>query len=242
MTKRRRLERVGVERRRGGLALTVDGTFASFYRPGRSATGSVWDALVAPLAWLPPARRGSVLILGLGGGSAARLVRAIAPKARIVGVEASAAVLRAARRHFDLDALGVDVVCGDARRYLVESRRRFDLIVEDVFIGSEETLRKPVWLPEPGLVRAARHLRPGGLLVVNTIDETAAVARVLRGLLPTTLCISVHDYDNRILVAGPRGLDARALRAAIAAEPVLSPSLPRFSVRRLASAGGSPRC
>ncbi len=233
MTAGPRSQRVRVRRRRGGLALEVGGTFASFYRPGQVSTGSVWDAQVAPLAWLPPARRRSVLILGLGGGSTARLVRAIAPKARIVGVEASADVLKAARRHFDLDALDVDVVCDDAQAYLARTRRRFDLVIEDIFIGTEATLRKPSWLPEPGLSRAARHLRAGGLLVINSIDETVEVARTLGELLPRTLCIGVEGYDNRVLIGGPRDLDARALRAAAASQPVLAPSLPRFKIRRI---------
>jgi spermidine synthase len=174
-----------------------------------------------------------VLILGLGAGSAARLVRAIAPNARIVGVEASADVLKAARRHFDLDSLDVEVVRDDARAYLGRTRRRFDLVIEDVFIGTEATLRKPSWLPEPGLARAVRQLKPGGLLVVNTIDETSEVVHCMRDLLPRTLCIGVEGYDNRVLIGGPRGLDARALRAAVASQPVLAPSLPRFRVRRL---------
>jgi len=53
----------------------IDGTFASWYEPGRAVTGSVWDALAAPILLLPRARRSRVLILGLGGGSAARIVR-----------------------------------------------------------------------------------------------------------------------------------------------------------------------
>ena len=233
MTARPRSQQVRIRRRRGGIALEVGGTFASFYRPGSESTGSVWDALVAPLAWLPPSRRGSVLVLGLGGGSAARLARAIAPTARIVGVEASADVLKAARRHMRLDALGVDVVCDDAEVYLGRTRRHFDLIIEDVFIGTEATLRKPSWLPTPGLERAARHLRPGGLLVSNTIDEFSSVARCMGELAPRLLAIGVEGYDNRVLVAGPRALDARALRAAAGAQPVLAASLPRFRVRRL---------
>src|SRR5262245_41530744 len=79
--------RVEVREGRRGRALRVDGTFASWYTPGSALTGSVWDALAAPLCWLPKLRRRSVLVLGLGAGSAARLVRALAPGARIVGVE-----------------------------------------------------------------------------------------------------------------------------------------------------------
>ena len=95
--------RVEVKVGRRGRALRINGTFASWYEPGRASTGSVWDALAAPLLLLPPARRRSVLILGLGGGSAARVVRALAPRAEIVGVEFDADVVRAAREHFDLE-------------------------------------------------------------------------------------------------------------------------------------------
>ena len=74
--------RVEVRHTRKGRALRINGTFASWYQPGAAATGSVWDALVAPMLLLPSSRRTRVLILGLGGGSAARLVRALAPSAR----------------------------------------------------------------------------------------------------------------------------------------------------------------
>lgn len=224
---------VSVRRGRRGLSLRIDGTHASLYRPGEMATGSVWDALVAPLVWLPPSRRRAILVLGLGGGSAARLARAVSPAARIVGVEDSAEVIRAARRWFDLDALGLEVVHDDARRYLARCRRRFDVVIEDVFIGSARTVRKPQWMLDSGLSSAARRLRRGGLLVANTIDETAVVASALREHFPALLSIGVEDYDNRILVGGPRGLSGRALRSAVAAHPILRETLPKLSFRKL---------
>jgi len=225
--------RVRVERGRDGRSLRIDGTFASFYDPARVTTGSVWDALVAPLLWLPPPKRRSVLILGLGGGSAARLVRSLAPRARIVGVERSAEVIRAARRWFDLDALGVEVVREDAQRFLARSRRQFDIVIEDVFVGSARDVHKPDWLLEGGLLAASRHLRRGGLLVANTLDETAAVAGVMRSLAPALLRIDVDGFDNRILTAGPRGLNGRALRSAVGAHRIMSATLPRLSFRRI---------
>ena len=224
--------RVWVEDGPRGRTLRVDGSFASWYRPGQVATGSVWDALVAPLLALPRARRRRVLILGLGGGSAARLVRAVAPEARIVGVEFSAEVLAAARSHFDLDAIGVEVVHADAHAFLRRSRARFDCVIEDVFVGSARALEKPAWLPSPGLELAARRLAAGGLLVSNTLDEHGAVRERLHALFPGLLCIRVQGYDNRVLAAGPARLDARRLRAALAHEPVLLPALRRFSIRR----------
>jgi spermidine synthase len=232
MTRRNgRAQRVLVERRRGVLSLRVDGTWASSYRPGSPLTGSVWDALVAPIAWLPPVRRRSVLVLGLGGGSAARLVRAIAPGSRVVGVESSGEVLDAARRWFDLDALGVEVVHGCARQYLRRCRARFDLVIEDVFVGEGRDVRKPEWLPSPGLEGAARLVNPGGLLVSNALDEAPDVARAMRALFPASVRIAIDGYDNAIVVGGPGALSALGMRAAAAAHPILRETLPQLSFR-----------
>ena len=224
-------ERVSVERRRGALSLRVDGTHASSYRPGSPLTGSVWDALAAPLAWLPRTRRRSVLVLGLGGGSVARLVRAIAPRCRVVGVESNAEVLRVARRWFDLDALDVEVVHGCARQYLRRCRGRFDVVIEDVFVGAGRAVRKPDWLPDPGLTAAARLVHRGGLLVCNAIDEAPEVSRSVRSLFPASVRIGVEGYDNVIVVGGPGPLSAHGLRAAAAAHPLLRETLPRLSFR-----------
>ena len=229
--------RVEVKFSRRGRALRIDGTFASWYQPGLPITGSVWDALGAPLLLLPPARRQRVLILGLGGGSVARLVRALAPHAKIVGVERSGDVLREARRHLDLDALGVEIVQGDARDYLARCRRRFDVVIEDVFLGRTRSLHKPDWLPCPGYAQAAQRLAPGGLLVANTIDETRDVTRELRRLFPATLSIEVEDYENRVLVGGPGVLSARNLRTALGRNPVLSTTAPRLKLRTLRRSG-----
>ena len=223
---------VRIREGRDGTELRVSGTLASLYRPGSPTTGLIWDTLAAPIALLPPERRRSILILGLGGGSAARVVRALAPSARIVGVERSAEVVRAARRHLDLDALRLEVVVEDARMFLAETAGRFDAVIEDVFAGGTHNLRKPAWLIEDGLAQAAGRLERGGVLVSNTIGETRAVTRTLLGLWPRVAWIGTRDYENRMVV-GAAAVDAGALRAAIAAEPVLSEVRPRLSCRTI---------
>jgi spermidine synthase len=225
-----------------GRELLVDGTFASFYRPGQVTTGSVWDALVAPVLALPPARRRSLLLLGLGGGSAARILRTLAPRARIVGVELDPEVVAAARRFFDLDALRVEVVIADAQQFLTRSRMRFDAVLDDVFIGAASRVRKPVWLPEPGLRLAAARVAQGGVLASNTIREAAAAARTVCDLFGRGVSIGIDGYHNRIVAGGAPGLSARPLRAAIAADPTLSPTLPKLTLRSLiAKASTDPR-
>jgi SAM-dependent methyltransferase len=219
---------------RGGTReLRIRGSFASCYRPGRHATGPVWDALACSLLALPPGRRGSVLLLGLGGGSAARVVRALAPRARIVGVEIDPQVVALARRWFDLDGLGVRVVVADAQDYLARARGQFDAVLEDVFVGAGRRVHKPEWMLSKGLARAARRVAPGGLLASNTLDESVRVAREVGAHFPRTLRIDVGGYDNRILVGGPAVLSARRLRAAVATRSVLASALPALSFRTL---------
>jgi len=61
----------------------------------------------------------------------------------------------------------------------------------------------------------------GGILVVNTIDETASVRRALAELLPHRLELRIDDFENRVLAASTRPLAARTLRAAMARDLVL---------------------
>jgi spermidine synthase len=213
--------------------LRIDGSFASTWQPGRTTTGSVWDGIAAGLLALPPRRRRSVLLLGLGGGSAARVVRAVAPRARIVGVEIDPAVVRAARRWFELDALGVEVVVDDAARYLARTRRRFDAVLEDVFVGDRRRLLKPPGFPLPALDHVRRILRPGGIAVCNTLDESAAVRAALAARFRRLARVELDDYDNQIFVASDGPLSAPALRDAVARDPVLGPSLSVLSFRRV---------
>lgn len=214
----------------------MDETFASFYRPGEVATLCVWDAIAAPILWLPPKRRRRVLVLGLGAGSVARLARAMAPDAEILGVELDADVVRLAREHFELDALGIDVEIADAREWLAKSSARkglgrFDVILEDVFIGSGDDVHKPDWIPDPAHRQARKLLAAGGVLVSNTLDEHARVARAMGEAFPAVVDILTEDYDNHVLVAGPEGLSGTALRRAVAGSPILQESLPLLSFR-----------
>jgi len=224
-----------------GRALRIDGTFASWWAPGSPVTGGVWDALAAPVLMLPPARRRTLLVLGLGGGSAARVLRALAPRARIVGVERDPEVLRVARRRLGLSALGVEVVEADARAYLSGPGSRFDLIVEDLFVGSGRAVHKPDWLAGAALTQLARRLAPGGLLVSNTLDEAPATARAFARLFSASLGMAVRGFDNRVLVGGNADLTAAALRGALARDPWLAGTLPRLRVRTLTKRGRAPR-
>ena len=231
-----------VRQGRGGLELRVDGTLASLapgWDPGgwglhhakATVSAIVWWTLAAPVLLLPkgPGRR--VLLLGLGGGSAARAIRALDPDVGLVGVERDAEVLRLAKLHFGMDQLGVEVVADDAFRYLREERRRFDLVIDDVFVGSQDTIHKPIEMLQVGYPLIRKRLRPGGILAANTIHEKGAVARALRHGGSRLLSVGIHGYWNHLLVSGPGLPDARVFRQKLEASGAYERLLPRLSVR-----------
>ena len=230
-----------VRRVRGGLELRVDGTLASLHRPGRALTGAVWWTLAAPALLLPRPRRRRlhVLLLGLGGGSVARALRALAPEAHIVGVERDAEVLRLARRHFGLDRLRVELVEGDALLYLRRERRGFDLVVEDLFEGTPRAVRKPAWLLDEGYRLIRRRLRPGGLAVSNTIHEMKAMVRAMRPFGERVVSLDVRGHWNRIVVCGSKLPDAREIRRRLQ-DSAVAKLMNRLSVRSRAGAPGVP--
>jgi spermidine synthase len=209
----------------------VDGTLASVFRPGQARSGPVWDAMAAPIVALPRRPR-RLLFLGFGGGSAARLARALAPDATIVGVERDPDVLRLARRDFAVDELGAEILQEDALAYLERERRTFDVVVDDVFEG---TVRRPhrtrALLERYHLVK--RRVRPGGILVVNSIHETPKLTRLLAQSPETLVRLDVKDYYNSILALGPAELRPPVLRPRLRAHPILSQSLGDWSLRTI---------
>jgi spermidine synthase len=233
--------RVRVQETRSGFDLRVDGTLASSVRVRGSgvSTGPVWDSLAAAILLVPPAERSCALILGLGGGSVARVLRALAPGLHIVGVERDREVLKVARRFLGLDRLGIEVVTGDALDVLHHETRLFDLVVEDVFVGPRRTVHKPEWLPEPGVALAVRSLKRGGVLASNTIHEGPAMARAFGRHLPHVVSVGVRDHYNHVLIGSRREFDAASLRRQFAAHHVLSRVCRRLEFRTVSGRLGT---
>jgi len=191
----------------------------------------VWSAPATPELIAPRRRVRRVLLLGLAAGSVARALRALDAEAQIVGVDFDTEVVRLARRHFGLDALRLELVVDDAARYLRRERRRFDLVVEDLFVGPSRSVRKPEWLLETGYPLIARRLARGGVFVSNTIHEMPAVVRAARVFGDRIVSLDVAGHYNRIVVAGTAVPEPRALRRLLAGDRRLAATFGRVAVR-----------
>lgn len=89
----------------------------------------------------------SVLILGLGGGTLAKLLRKIYPNAKITGVEIDPIMIELGKKYLELDKYGIDIEIADANKFKLGE---YDLVIVDMYSGdnfpkefeSEEFLKK----------------------------------------------------------------------------------------------------
>ena len=82
----------------------------------------------------------SCLILGLGGGTAAKIAKSLWPEAEITGVEIDPIMVELGIRYLSLEVSGVKVVIGDALEIsekLKVKSEKFDLILVDMYLGDK---------------------------------------------------------------------------------------------------------
>ncbi len=168
------------------------------------------DYLDLGLAYNPDA--GSVLFIGLGGGSAPKRMWRDFPQLRLQAVELDPEVVDVAYRYFALprdDRLAVEVE--DGRRYLVRHSERWDVIVVDAFYSDAI----PFHLATREFLELAHaRLEPGGVVVVNVFGALAGdQSRLLRSMLRTYRAVFPTVAVHPVFLQGDR--DPRSVRNVI---------------------------
>jgi spermidine synthase len=157
----------------------------------------------------------AVLIIGLGGGTIPRALHEVVPQARIDVVEIDPAVVKVARRYFDLgDSKNLNVIEADGRVQVKRALRqelRYDIIMLDAF--DHEYIPEHL-LTQEFLQEVKALLAPGGVLAANTFSSSRLYDH------ESTTYASVFPQffnlkrENRVIIAsnGPLPTDAQ-LRA-----------------------------
>lgn len=218
--------------------LYVDGVLHTCHNPSRALTGSVWDPLALSALFAPPGTVHDCLVLGVGGGAAVHLLRRHVAPLRIVGVEYDGRVLGMARDWFDLAGDDLELVEGDAVRYVERnSARRFDLVVDDLFDEVDgEPVRHAAADGGAWWRRLAGLLRPGGVLVVNftwrrdLISSDLCQDVAFRATFPSAFRFTFRSYENAVAAFATSPVTAANFERRIAAHPELG----RAAVRRQA--------
>lgn len=212
--------------RQVGLRVDLDVAGATFatWHPERVLTGYSWDALAAACCLRPDGPPRSVLLLGLGGGTVARQLRALWHDVQLVGVEIDEAVLALSRSYLHLDDAAVEVIHDDAMAFVSRCTRKFDVVVDDLFLTGPEDVQRAAVVEGSFLTALTRLIAPGGLLVANLIVDEGhhAVRRQTRAAFAS------HFHDV-MTVRPPRGLNEVLIGAERIAPPrTLTPYTEKF--------------
>lgn len=79
----------------------------------------------------------SCLILGLGGGTLAKLLRKKYPDAKITGIEIDPIMIELGKRYLDLDKYNIDIKIQDAFKFLEKNKNKYDLLIVDTYLGDK---------------------------------------------------------------------------------------------------------
>ena len=75
-----------------------------------------------------------ILILGLGGGTVAGLIRKKYPNAKITGVEIDPMMIELGKQYLNLGDLGIDIKIQDANKFKLKG---YDLVIIDTYLGDK---------------------------------------------------------------------------------------------------------
>ncbi len=110
-----------------------------------------------------------VLVLGLGGGTVAKLIRKKWPGAKITGVEIDPIMVELGKKYFRLNEADVDVKITDAIKFLnykSSTINHYDLIIVDLYNGDQF----PKQFETENYIQLVRsHLTKSGVAIFNRL-------------------------------------------------------------------------
>ena len=118
------------------------------------------------------------LVLGLGGGTVAKLIRNYWPSTEIVGVDIDQVIIDMGLEHMNLACVDADIVIADAFKYVKSEKakkRKYDLIIVDLYKG--DNLPK-VFDSEIFLKTISDLLSVGGVAVFNRLSFGSNIVKL----------------------------------------------------------------
>lgn len=194
----------------------------SVYEPGQVLSGYVYDYfLLVPYfrsrSGFPPE---SVCLIGLAGGTTARLFTEVFGPLAIDGVEIDAAVVEASRRYLNLDLPNLRITIMDGRQFLTGNPGRYDVVLLDAY--------NPPYIPfhlttHEFFTLVYEHQSEDGVLGINVAHLEAddalvtAVAATVASVYPSIYVIETQSGLNSVVVASRRATDWSELSARLSA-------------------------
>ena len=194
----------------------------SKYLPGSVFTDSYRDYV--PLAWLLSGEADfprKVCILGLAGGSDARVLKHVFPGTHVTGVEIDPRLVELGREYMGLKGELDRLAIADGRAFLRGTDEKFDFILVDVY----NQAYIPFHMATKEFFELARgRLAPGGVFAMNVAWRTAddwelphILAATLNEAFPTVYIQMFRLRSNTILYAADRDVPVETVAQRMAA-------------------------
>ena len=170
----------------------------SIQRKDAELTGMYYDyALAAPCMAGMDGRENdgrSVMILGMGSGTYASYCVRYFPGVKVQGAEIDEKIADIATEYFGLPG-SVEVAVEDGRAYLTASQEQFDVIMVDAY----QDITIPFQLSSVEFfTEVQRHLKPGGVMVVNLNMTSAQDGSINQYLCDTMASVFAHTYTVNV--------------------------------------------
>ncbi len=170
----------------------------SIQRKDAELTGMYYDyALAAPcMAGMDGSENDgrSVMILGMGSGTYASYCVRYFPGVKVQGAEIDQKIADIATEYFGLPD-SVEVAVEDGRAYLTASQEQFDVIMVDAY----QDITIPFQLSSVEFfTEVQRHLKPGGVMVVNLNMTSARDGSINQHLCDTMASVFAHTYTVNV--------------------------------------------
>ena len=190
-------------------------------RPQRLELANL-EHLLSVLLFIAEPQR--VLMLGTAGGSLLHFLRHYYPKANITSVDIDAELVD---RLLQLEILPeaderLDYVHADARQYIADCDKPYDLVIFDIFEGAQT----PAWSQQDSVMQQLYELTArGGALAFNLLIESdhdfgQFYRNLKRRFDDCSLSLPVAGLENRVVYGvrdpGPAGDMAQNMEAAMA--------------------------
>jgi spermidine synthase len=201
----------------------------SIYNPDRLTSGGTWDYFtIAPFFNAPPFsadRVKRIAVVGLAGGSIARLYTELYGPLPIDGIEIDPKIVEVGRDYFAMNQPNLNVIVGDGRAAIANSPRRYDVIALDAF----RVPYIPWHMTTREFMQELRdHLTPGGVIAINVgrtrtdYQMVDAMAKTAAEVFPSVYVIDVAGSFNSIVYATNQPSVLENLRANLGAMPAQS--------------------
>ena len=199
-----------VVRAGASIRLYTDGIFHSQFNERTIVSGALWDLLLLP-AFILEQGPERALVLGVGGGAVLRMLNRFFPTLTITGVDLNPEHLLIAERYFKVAGSSYQLLQGDAQQWLANYNRKnkkakFDLIIDDVFGGSDGDPERPYLFDQQWLTQLLSGLSDRGVLVIN-FDRPGLLSSFIKQFKTQLIAAGIvlgwswqsPGYENRIL-------------------------------------------